>query len=382
LHVRNKCRSGVFLSKADNHKIINYFTKFMLDSLRFLKYRVNIENIMHSIKLPEMLLRFYEIIGEYDLLEELRSVLLNSMPIMKGAEFEIFLWMHLMKTHIPYSYSVNFEDLIDAFVSVLEEVILYDKGRAGIVSKEDITKLQSFYAEGVKTLDKTMRLIIETLEETQILDSGFLIFLSDHGEELFENGLFEHPGCPTEESLRIPLAIVNNCDHLHNDEDFHPNSNSLASQVDILPTILEVLNNSQTNSKIGKIVKMLEGLLSGYSLLSEFNTHKYISSEGVYPNSLVSRKLWEEIVSHKPIHLPKSTEGLVIWTCVFSKNGSAITYTPKFTKIPVGYSLSAGNKEYALAKNRLEEIITIAKDHIKSFRYRQIRKMCKLDNIG
>jgi arylsulfatase A-like enzyme len=98
----------------------------------------------------------------------------------------------------------------------------------------DLLQLRALYDAEIGYLDSQLGALFAALEVKGLLDESLLVFVSDHGEELLDHGSALHGYTLYEEQLRIPLMIR------------HPELparriSRLSRQVDVLPTLLELL---------------------------------------------------------------------------------------------------------------------------------------------
>jgi len=107
----------------------------------------------------------------------------------------VFLVVHTYRTHAPYRQGPEAD--ATAWDQLMEEAFrMLDERRAegarGDLKREVLLtfkdRLEALYLAGVADLDRGFGRFLEELEERHVLDEGFLIFTSDHGEALGENG--------------------------------------------------------------------------------------------------------------------------------------------------------------------------------------------------
>ncbi|MDH4180149.1 MAG: sulfatase-like hydrolase/transferase, partial [Armatimonadota bacterium] len=63
------------------------------------------------------------------------------------------------------------------------------------------------YAEEIRYTDRWVGELLDALRETVDFDNSLVVISSDHGEELFDHGQFEHGHSLYEEVLRVPLLV-------------------------------------------------------------------------------------------------------------------------------------------------------------------------------
>jgi arylsulfatase A-like enzyme len=98
----------------------------------------------------------------------------------------------------------------------------------------DLLQLRALYDAEIGYLDSQLGVLLVTLEAKGLLDESLVVFVSDHGEEFLDHDSVLHGYTLYEEQLRIPLMIR------------HPELparrvSRLSRQVDVLPTLLELL---------------------------------------------------------------------------------------------------------------------------------------------
>ncbi len=96
------------------------------------------------------------------------------------------------------------------------------------------------YYACITHMDHQIGRLLQALYREELLEDSILIFLSDHGELLFDHGLFRKVQ-PYQGSIRIPM-IVRVGKNLFPDRTQIPVSRDLVELRDIMPTILDSLN--------------------------------------------------------------------------------------------------------------------------------------------
>ncbi len=149
-----------------------------------------------------------------------------------------FLFLHLIDPHHPYAPPAPYDE---RFAGLSVEPIpdwLPDRAAlvAGPVGAETKKHLSDLYDGEIAFADAQLGRLFDALEKSGELARTLVVFHSDHGEEFWEHGGFEHGHALHEELLRVPLAIV-----------FPPRLNggmripSRVRTVDVFPTVLELL---------------------------------------------------------------------------------------------------------------------------------------------
>jgi lipoteichoic acid synthase len=92
------------------------------------------------------------------------------------------------------------------------------------------------YQNTVRYLDFYVRNLIEQYKELGLYDNTIFVIYGDHGEGFGEHDLYQHDNTIYEEGVRIPL-VVHEPGRFQNGERVE----TLANQMDILPTVLDLL---------------------------------------------------------------------------------------------------------------------------------------------
>ncbi|HEC32450.1 MAG TPA: hypothetical protein ENI41_08160 [Deltaproteobacteria bacterium] len=130
----------------------------------------------------------------------------------------------------------------------------------GRLSEQDKELVTAIYDASLNYVDRQLGKLFRSLKELRIWDDLLIIITADHGEELLEKGRFGHgdEGEETsfsEELIHIPLilklpgrAYAGTC------------VDGLVSQVDIAPTILDILKLEKPSNWYGvSTIPLLEG---------------------------------------------------------------------------------------------------------------------------
>ena len=188
--------------------------------------------------------------------------LLKLLEAYKDQRF--FIWYHYHGLHLPYNpqnpYDKIFQEDIFSGVSAETEAVTLVKAKSviknGSVSFNSTERkvVVALYDGQVRQLDDYMKQLMERMKQWSILDNTLIIITSDHGEELFEHGFIGHASTSLnaklyDEIIHIPLIIW------WPKKIKHKVVGDLVQQIDIMPTILDMLG-----------IPPFEGL-QGYSLV-------------------------------------------------------------------------------------------------------------------
>jgi arylsulfatase A-like enzyme len=182
--------------------------------------------------------------------------------------------LHTLKIHFPYGASEK-----------LKTLIIENQGRVGNISEEEVIYLREKYDEKIKEADEEIRRIVKKLREMKIYDNSIIIITSDHGECFGEHGFLVHGHTPYEELIHVPLIIK-----FPYNKYGGKNYEQIVRHVDIVPTILDILNLKNKSEFQGiSLIPIIEGkniTLDAYSWSKEAislreKSYKYI----LYPES-------------------------------------------------------------------------------------------------
>jgi choline-sulfatase len=173
---------------------------------------------------------------------------LNSARVVRGVSSflankpgkNLFFYIHLMDTHLPYFLHDGNRELAAAaprnFVpGQFERRDVREPTAKGDLTAAEKEYLIALYDEQIRYSDRTVGELTALFREAGILDRSLLIVTSDHGEELWDHDNYEHAHSLYEEVLRVPLVMA-----------YEPlpvaRLESRVRLVDILPSIMELVN--------------------------------------------------------------------------------------------------------------------------------------------
>jgi len=149
-----------------------------------------------------------------------QDLLRRGSDLINSTTEPLFLYIHLMGTHIPYSFNETFFNELKDSPSLGDNRILTDgdleRGdpniRASIPfqGQEKFRELRTWrgtYASSIRVLDENLNLFLKDLSNKKILDKSIVIVTADHGEGFFEHDVTGHGNGLTDELIRIPLII-------------------------------------------------------------------------------------------------------------------------------------------------------------------------------
>jgi arylsulfatase A-like enzyme len=163
-----------------------------------------------------------------------------------GGSRPYFLWVHFYDVHQPYSLQPGYTDFNPGYEGRLSP----EPGEAGDpvaaainaatltdtpLPEDEHEQVMALYDSAVAGVDARIGRILNALRERGLLDNTWIIYTSDHGEELGDHNSYYYHGASIYESvLRIPLIVAGpEC-------MAGVRSPALIQNVDIAPTILDL----------------------------------------------------------------------------------------------------------------------------------------------
>jgi len=103
-------------------------------------------------------------------------------------------------------------------------------------SDAELTRIRGLYDATLRRTDNRLKHLLEELEKMGELDSTYVVFTSDHGEELYDhNRYFYHGASIYDGVLRLPL-VISGPDVMEGIR-----TDQLVRNIDIAPTLLELM---------------------------------------------------------------------------------------------------------------------------------------------
>lgn len=149
----------------------------------------------------------------------------------------LFMLLHFYDVHSPHLPTGHTPPMPDGYAGPLADGIsvetLYNHSQPLLDRPDDLAALRALYAGEAASADVRAGKFIATLDRQGLLDDSVVIFVSDHGQGLGENGYFGHGPTLEQTVLHVPIII----------RDFRKRPdgrriNRTVGLIDIAPTIL------------------------------------------------------------------------------------------------------------------------------------------------
>jgi len=184
-----------------------------------------------------------------------------------------FCFLHIIDPHVPYFPPYEFAerftdpDYKGEYGFVFDSV---DKWKIGdyVPPDDDLRHVKGLYEAEVAYVDFEMGNLFDFLHEMALDENTLIIFASDHGEEFFEHGGFEHGHTQYDELVWMPLIVKGS--------GFTPGErvDIPVGNTDIFPTILEYAGIPLSEKLTGvPLQRVLDGAIPSDRLIyGEGNT--------------------------------------------------------------------------------------------------------------
>jgi arylsulfatase A-like enzyme len=133
----------------------------------------------------------------------------------RGSPF--FMFVHYFDPHLPYAPPPGYDDLFhpgySGRISNPFDLEGFSKARERLfeemkeLTADDWAEIIDLYDGEIVFADEAFGALIRGLSERGLTEDTVIILLSDHGEEFFEHGGFEHGHSLYDELMRVPLII-------------------------------------------------------------------------------------------------------------------------------------------------------------------------------
>jgi arylsulfatase A-like enzyme len=176
--------------------------------------------------------------------EEAASFIENHKKVASDKPF--FLTTHYFDPHFVYQHHKEFDrtSTLKSTVKIPNSVSKLRKIHSKL-KQQDIDYLKALYLEEVAFTDAQIGMLLNKIQSLGYLDNTIIIFTADHGEEFMEHGWLGHIRTLYEQVVHIPLLIYSP------KHKVGLKNNTPVSQIDVLPTILDLTSSSSTNKYDG-----------------------------------------------------------------------------------------------------------------------------------
>lgn len=160
-----------------------------------------------------------------------------------------FSYLHFMEPHFPIIPPPPFKNRFK--LKIFEEPVMYKLREKNKFTPQEVQDVVDDYDSTIAYIDSILGRIWEYMRKKGYYDNSLIIFLSDHGEGLYEHKYFGHGHKVYEEVTRIPLIVK-----FPSYMKLKGRVSSLVQVIDIFPTLIELFGDRKS--------------LDGRSLLAAF----------------------------------------------------------------------------------------------------------------
>ena len=215
--------------------------------------------------------------------------LLSWLESVRNKKF--FLFIHTYDVHEPYNPPAPYFDLYTK--GRCEEIktskgIMVKRLDALKLTPKEIDYIMAVYDGGINYFDDQLEKIFEKLDQLGIDKTTIIIITSDHGEAFREHGKLDHCHKPYIEEVHVPLIMKGPGIPGNRTYD------NYVQLIDIVPTILEILNIPQRKEMQGRSILPL---MNNCEIEERFTTYSWGGSGPQGPVSLRTRQ-WTYIMKH------------------------------------------------------------------------------------
>ena len=197
------------------------------------------------------------------------------IKLLKEKRENVFIWMHYMDAHIPYTPPKRYRKISKRGVTKIFEMIT---NKPFQITDKMTDEVRMLYEGTIKYTDDEFGKFVEKLKEIKQYNNTLFIITSDHGDAFREHGSFSHNAVLYDELIHIPLIIKGpkipkglSIEHI-------------VSSIDISPTILEYVGHEKEEDFMGmSLMPLIQNEKENYNregVISEIipdQEHKLVS---------------------------------------------------------------------------------------------------------
>jgi len=138
---------------------------------------------------------------------ELTDLAVDLLDSVRDKSF--FLWVHYFDPHLPYAPPARWlpaGEPAPRIGAAFDRKLDLQTGHL-ILTSDEKQWVRRLYESEVRYVDENIGRLIDKLKALNIYEDSLIVFASDHGEEFWEHGGFEHGHTLYNELLRVPLIF-------------------------------------------------------------------------------------------------------------------------------------------------------------------------------
>jgi arylsulfatase A-like enzyme len=215
--------------------------------------------------------------------------------IERHKDRNFFLFLHTYQIHTPYDSPAPFNSLFLKEVSTLTQIDMghlrfNHENRYRQAAADLRQNIIDVYDGEIRYTDEFLiKPLLESLKKLGLYDNTMIILTSDHGEEFYEHGSWEHTNSVYNETIKIPLIIK-----FFNSEHEGKEITKYARIIDIMPTILDALD-----------IRLPEQHLDGESLFALLSGEEQEKRERIFISELAPNVMQRHVPKKVAINRDK-----------------------------------------------------------------------------
>jgi arylsulfatase A-like enzyme len=127
----------------------------------------------------------------------------------RNRDRDFFLWVHYFDPHVPYSPPERFLPRRPAPPSIGNSFDQHVDVLAGrrFLTAEERAWIRELYLGEVRYVDEQVGILMDRLRSLGLYDDALIVLTSDHGEEFWDHGGYQHGHSMYEEVIAVPLLV-------------------------------------------------------------------------------------------------------------------------------------------------------------------------------
>ncbi len=197
----NKLPKGLFMI-SEFFKEFGYKTSILTEA----------GNISRVFGFAQGVYNYFKAFYKWDDHRYLENNIIKAFSRRISEQGPIFSYLHFRAPHFPIIPPPPFLDMYGKKERAPGEIrMIFRLGKLGkqghVFSEDEINDVINDYDSSIRYVDDQLGKLINSLKKKNLYDSSFIIFTSDHGEAVFEHGVWGHGHNVYNETTRVPLII-------------------------------------------------------------------------------------------------------------------------------------------------------------------------------
>lgn len=189
-----------------------------------------------------------------------------------------FMWLHLFDPHGPLDPKEKFkgayaDNSSEAVSSKLTGREYAEKN----LSERDIEYLRNRYDEELLSVDESVGNLFDNLKDDGEFEDATIIITADHGKDMMEHGWFGHGTSLHNVNIKVPMTFKSGRNKTGRIKE-------PVGIIDIFPTIKDIFNEDNSNTKGQSLFETIETEDRGYVISQHFNNTAVIDEKYKYIN--------------------------------------------------------------------------------------------------